>query len=95
MKSEAWRRTTLRSPKTFLRNVCFTFQYFVRTFVSLSHESRVFVFARDANNGQLLPLWQRGVDYDLGKWHTIMILLNHENGFDQVSRLFIIYLHLN
>ena len=92
MKSQAQDSTTLRSPKIFLRNACFTFQYFVRsTIFSYYSDGRVFVFARDASNGQLLPLWHKHVYYDRGKWYTIMILLDHESGFDQVSRLYIIY----
>ena len=77
-------RATLSSPKIFERDVCFTFQYYVHEYVRYN-DAGIFVFIKDANSRQLLPMWSRRVSYDRGRWHTIRIRLRHQDGFDQVS----------
>ena len=76
---------TLTSPKIFQRKACFTFQYFAHLATIYSDNSGVFVFVRNASNGQFLPLWHKNIVNDPEKWHTVRILLDLESGFDKVS----------
>ncbi|XP_028395409.1 uncharacterized protein LOC114519468 [Dendronephthya gigantea] len=77
-------QATLRSPRIFERDVCFTFQYHVYKFTS-KKQPGIFVFIKDANNSQLLPMWSKRGYYDRGKWHTVKLRLRYENGFHQVE----------
>ena len=85
VKSTVSRPTTLTSPRIFQNKACFTFQHFVPT--SNYRDGKVFVFARNASNKQLLPFWKKDLFHDRGKWHTIKILLDLESGFDKVNSL--------
>lgn len=76
--------TSLKSPNIFQCKACFTFQYYSNDYFK---KGRLFVFikATSANKSQPLPFWSEEVKK--GKWHKIKILLDHESGFNQVSRL--------
>ena len=86
VESTGSRLTTLTSPRIFQHKACFTFQYFAAS-TRYYRDSKVFVFARNASNKQLLPFWRANLYHDREKWHTIRILLDLESGFDMVSRL--------
>ena len=86
VKSTASRLTTLTSPRIFQNKACFTFQHFVSS-TSYFRDSKVFVFARNASNKQLLPFWKHDFYHERGKWHTEKIFLDLESGFDKVNSL--------
>ena len=75
---------TLSSPKIFQLKACFTFQYLALS-QSYSKNSAIFVFVRNASNGQLLPFWHKNVVHAPKKWHTVKILFDLESGFDEVK----------
>jgi hypothetical protein len=80
----------LRSPHISEHNACFTFQYSANLVNDGYYgKNRVFVFIRDANNGQLLPSWAKNVYDETGEWRTVTILLAHKSGFNQVNPLFV------
>ena len=79
---------SLQSPKIFARKACLTFQYISRRWWSLDN-SRMFVYVKDYENKQLLPIGNKILYYDSLnlKWNTMKIPLNVEHGFTKVSYL--------
>ncbi|CAB3992042.1 Hypothetical predicted protein, partial [Paramuricea clavata] len=73
----------LRSPKIVASKACLTFQYMSNSWWSLDH-SRMFVYVKDAESKQLLPVNDKLLYYGHSKWNTIKIDLNIVNGFTQV-----------
>jgi hypothetical protein len=75
---------SLRSPKIVASKACLTFQYMSNSWWSLD-DSRMFVYVKDAESKQLLPVNDKLLYYGHSKWNTIKIDLNIENGFTQVG----------
>jgi hypothetical protein len=80
--------SSLRSPKISEHNACFTFQYFAN-FLRDDIDTSVAVFIRVITNSRWLQLWTESLEKGRGKWRTVKVLLDNENGLDQVNRLFV------
>ena len=77
--------TRFISPNIFQHKACFTFKYYSNKYNT--GRLSVFIKVASSNKSQVLPFWSEKVKKR--KWQTIKILLHHENGFNQVSRLFL------